>query len=425
MNLKEATDYIFSFSSLKAKPSLERMKKLLAFLNEPQNSFKSVHIAGTNGKGSTATYISSALSEAGYKTGLFTSPHIVSFCERIKIDGEMIPESEVARLTQRLVPFIEKMEEKPTAFDIITAIAFEYFSENGCDFAVLECGLGGKFDSTNAVTPEASVLCSISLDHLGVLGNTVEEITREKCGIIKKGVPVVSYPFEKTKDVFNPQKKECREIIELSACENASRLVVADPKLIASSKSSLDFTEIDVNGLSLHSPLAGEHQKANMLTAYTALSVLSEKYNIPSSAIVSGFSKSQMPARFEKIHSSPTVIVDGGHNADCARALRLFVENEMNEKKPTAVIAMMRDKQCDTVLSQTAKLFEKIIVTEVKSERACTAEELAQMAKKYNSCVETEFNVCTAIKKALSENSTVIIFGSFYLAGEAKEYFSF
>lgn len=424
MNFDEATEYIFSFSSLGAKPSLERIENLLAFLKQPQASFKSVHIAGTNGKGSTATYISSVLTEAGYRTGLFTSPHIVTFRERIKVDGKMISELDVVRLTEKLIPFISKMREKPTAFDIITAIAFEYFSEKKCDFAVLECGLGGKFDSTNTVIPEVGVLCSISLDHLGVLGSTVEEITREKCGIIKAGVPIVSYPFEETKDVFNPQRKESRDIIEATALKMGSRLIVADPKRITSSSSSLDGTNITVDGLALHSPLAGEHQKANMLTAYTALNVLSEKYDIPSDAIVSGFSKAQISARFEKVNDNPTVIVDGGHNADCARALRLFVENEIDEEKPTAVIAMMRDKQCDTVLSQTASLFGEIIVTEVKSERACTAEELLDTVKKYNPCAQAEADACTAIKKALKGKNTVIIFGSFYLAGEAKEFFS-
>ncbi len=424
MNFKEATDYIFSFSSLGAKPSLERIKKLLKSVDEPQNSFKSVHISGTNGKGSVATYISSVLTESGYKTGLFTSPHIVSFCERIKVDSDMISEEDVARLTEKFVPYIEAMAEKPTAFDIITAVAFEYFREKKCDFAVLECGLGGKYDSTNIVTPQLSVLCSISLDHLGVLGNTVEEITREKCGIIKSGVPTVSYPFEKTRDIFNPQPKESQKIIAETAKEKNSPFAVSDPYKIVSSKSDLNSTELTLDGIKLTSHLCGEHQKANMLTAYTALKVLSEKYDISDEAIISGFSKSEISARFEKVCDTPTVIIDGGHNADCARAMKLFAKDILSGEKPTAVIAMMRDKQCDEVLKETASLFEKIIVTQVQSQRACCAEELAKKAEKYNKNVTVEPDACTAIKKALELKKTVMIFGSFYLAAKAKEFFS-
>lgn len=424
MNFKEATDFIFSFSSLDAKPSLERIKTLLKFADDPQNSFESVHIAGTNGKGSVATYIASVLTECGYKTGLFTSPHIVSFCERIKVDGEMISEEDVARLAEKFSPIIESVPEKPTAFDLITAIGLEYFREKKCDFAILECGLGGKFDSTNVVTPKLSVLCSISLDHLGVLGNTIEEITEEKCGIIKQNVPVVSYPFEKTEDVFNPQHIESQKIIEKVSCMRQSELIVADPKKIISSNSTLGGTCIQLEDITLSSHLPGVHQKANMLTAYTALSVLSRTFGIPTEKIISGFSKAKISARFETLSENPTVIVDGGHNADCARALRLFIETTLKGEKLTAVTAMMRDKQCDEVIKETAPLFKNIIVTEVKSPRACDAYELSKKAEKYGKNVTVEPDAYLAIKKALEVGNTVIIYGSFYLAGDAKKYFS-
>lgn len=424
MNYSQATEYIFSFSSLKARPSLDRIKELMRLSGEPQNSFKSVHVAGTNGKGSVSTYISSVLTESGYRTGLYTSPHVVSFRERIRVDGEMISESDVARITEGLVTLVETMTEKPTAFDLITAVSFIYFKERSCDFAVLECGLGGKFDSTNIVSPELSVLCSISLDHLGVLGNDISEITAEKCGIIKPGTPAVSYPFRLSADVFNPQRRESAEIISKTAKEKNSRLTVADPDLITLAHSDENGTEITVGGLTLKTRLAGVHQKANILTAYTALSELSEKFGITDKSIISGFLKADIPARLEKVHDDPTVIVDGGHNADCAKALRLFIENNIFTEKPTAVIAMMRDKQCDKVLEETAELFENIIVTQVSSERACGADGLAEKARLFNKAVVSEKDVRTALKKAVDLKKPVFVFGSFYLAGEAKEYFS-
>lgn len=420
----EAVDYIFSFSSLDAKPSLNRIEKLLSFFDNPQESFKSVHIAGTNGKGSVSTYISSVLTESGYKTGLFTSPHIVSFCERIKVNGRMISERDVAEITESLIPFVEGMEEKPTSFDLITAVAFEYFRREKCDFAVLECGLGGKFDSTNIVTPELSVLCSISMDHVGLLGNTVEEITREKCGIVKQGVTVVSYPFKKTQDIFNPQKIESQKIIIETSQLRHSRLEISDPDRITSSICTLDGTTITIDGLTLTSHLAGIHQKANMLTAYTALRVLSEKYRISDENIIRGFDHSAIEARLEKVSENPTVIIDGGHNADCAKALKAFAESSLKGERLTAVIAMMRDKQCEIVLSEVAGLFDNIIVTEVNSERACSASELAKKAKLYNNNVTVEKSVSGAIEAAVDIGNTVLIFGSFYLVGEAKEYFS-
>lgn len=424
MNYSQATEYIFSFSSLKARPSLDRIKELMRLSGEPQNSFKSVHVAGTNGKGSVSTYISSVLTESGYRTGLYTSPHVVSFRERIRVDGEMISESDVARITEGLVPLVESMTEKPTVFDLITAVSFIYFKELSCDFAVLECGLGGKFDSTNIVSPELSVLCSISLDHLGVLGSDISEITAEKCGIIKPGTPAVSYPFRLSADVFNPQRRESAEIISKTAEEKNSRLTVADPDLITLAHSDENGTEITVGGLTLKTRLVGVHQKANILTAYTALSELSEKFGITDKSIISGFLKADIPARLEKVHDDPTVIVDGGHNADCAKALRLFIENNIFTEKPTAVIAMMRDKQCDKVLEETAELFENIIVTQVSSERACGADELAEKARLFNKAVVSEKDVRTALKKAVDLKKPVFVFGSFYLAGEAKEYFS-
>ncbi len=424
MNYTQTVDYIFSFSSLNAKPSLERIKKILSYIENPQNTFKSVHIAGTNGKGSVCTYISSVLTKSGYRTGLFTSPHIVSFCERIKVNGEMISEKDVVRIVETLVPFVETMDEKPTAFDLITAVAFKYFSEKGCDFAVLECGLGGKFDSTNVVTPILSVLCSISLDHLGILGNDVSEITNEKCGIIKQGVPIVCYPFKKSSDVFNPMSEESQKIIEKVSEIRQSELIISNPDSITSSDCKLSGTTITVDGLTITSHLSGVHQKANMLTAYTALKTLSKECKISDESIISGFANSSIEARLERLSEDPTVIVDGGHNADCAKALRLFIESSLKGEKLTAVIAMMRDKQCDVVLSQVAELFDMIIVTDVASQRSCSTSELAQKAKAFNKNVICEENVSTAIKKAIDIGNTVLIFGSFYLAGKAKEYFS-
>lgn len=420
-------DKIFSYSSFGAKPSLERIKRLMEHFGNVEKNLKFVHVAGTNGKGSTSTMIAAVLTESGYKTGIFTSPHLICFCERIVVDGEMISEKDLARIGKTITDFADELDERPTAFDVITAIALLYFAEKKCDVVVLECGLGGKYDATNIVNPVLSVITSVSYDHKGILGNTLKEISEEKAGIIKENVPVVSYPFERSEEVFNPQGKETIDILKRVSHNRHSELIVADSNGIAESNSDENGTSITLDGLTLFSSLKGEHQKANMLTAYTALCKLKIIFTkISDKSIIRGFSKAYIPARLEKVQESPTVIIDGGHNYDCALAVRKFAEEHVSAGKKVLVLGMMKDKECDRVLQIIAPVFDKVIVTKPEGSRAKDTFELGKLAEKYNPSVIMQEDSLIAFSEVLNnsdEKDCVIVFGSFYLAGKIKEKF--
>lgn len=420
-------DKIFSYSSFGVKPSLDRIKKLMEHFNSVEKNLKFVHVAGTNGKGSTSTMIADVLTESGYKTGIFTSPHLISFCERIAVDGEMISEKDLVRIGKKVADFADEADEKPTAFDVITAIALLYFAEKKCDVVVLECGLGGRYDATNIVKPVLSVITSVSYDHKGILGNTLKEISEEKAGIIKEEVPVVSYPFESSEAVFNPQERETIATLEKMSHNKHSELIVADSNDITESSSDESGTSITVDGLHLFSSLKGEHQKANMLTAYTAIRRLKTIFTkISDESIIKGFSKAYIPARLEKVQEKPTVIIDGGHNYDCALAVRKFAEEHISAGKKVLVLGMMKDKECDRVLQIIAPVFDKVIITKPEGSRAKDTIELGKLAEKYNPSVITLEDPLIAFSQVLSncdEKDCVIVFGSFYLAGEIKEKF--
>lgn len=420
-------DKIFSYSSFGVKPSLDRIKKLMEHFNNVEKNLKFVHVAGTNGKGSTSTMIADVLTESGYKTGIFTSPHLISFCERIAVDGEMISEKDLVRIGKKVADFADEADEKPTAFDVITAIALLYFAEKKCDVVVLECGLGGRYDATNIVKPVLSVITSVSYDHKGILGSTLKEISEEKAGIIKEEVPVVSYPFESSEAVFNPQGRETIATLEKMSHNKHSELIVADSNDITESSSDESGTSITVDGLHLFSSLKGEHQKANMLTAYTAIRRLKTIFTkISDESIIKGFSKAYIPARLEKVQEKPTVIIDGGHNYDCALAVRKFAEEHIFAGKKVLVLGMMKDKECDRVLQIIAPVFDKVIITKPEGNRAKDTIELGKLAEKYNPSVITQEDPLIAFSEVLSncdEKDCVIVFGSFYLAGEIKEKF--
>ncbi|MBR2315606.1 MAG: bifunctional folylpolyglutamate synthase/dihydrofolate synthase [Clostridia bacterium] len=427
MTFSQAVDKIFSYTSFDVAPSLERIREIMAHFGNVQDKLRYIHIAGTNGKGSTSTLIASALTESGYKTGLYTSPHLVSFCERICIDGYMISESDLISLTAEVTSFADTMKTKPTAFDVTTAIAFLHFARRGCDVVVLECGLGGRYDATNIITPVLSVLTTVSIDHKGVLGDTVEQIAREKCGIIKEGIPVVSYPDKKGCCVFNPQKEDVVNILKEVSQLKHSKLILADADEVKEICSDCEKTVISIDGARLVSRLKGEHQAANMLTAYTALRELKSNFGaLTQESISEGFMKAYIPARLEMVQDKPLVIIDGGHNLDCASAVRRFVDAELSDRRKVAVIGMMKDKAWDRVLEKVAPPFDKIVITRPEGARAQNVFELSEEARKYNENVSICENPCDAFRLALSQcrdNDALVVFGSFYLAGEIKENF--
>ena len=414
MNCSEAIEYIHSLERFGIMPGLERISALCEKLGNPQNNLKIIHVAGTNGKGSTCTICANILREAGYKVGLYTSPYVVDFRERIQINGEMIPEIDLAQCVTEVKSAADESGIESTEFEFITAVAFLYFSKSGCDYVVLEVGLGGRFDATNVIpAPQACVLCSISLDHTSVLGDTVEKIAFEKCGIIKSGSRVIVYP---------KQKSEALKVIT-DTCRDYSILpVIPDLSLLTVGETGIYGTKAEYKGISFTLPLAGEHMIYNAITAIE--SVKSIIPDIPDEAVSSGISKSSMPARLELISDNPLVILDGGHNEDCATALRRYIKSILGDKKITAVISIMADKDYRKYLETVLPCVKRVVACRADVPRALDVSDLAREAEKYCDDVITVPDAVSAVRYALDNaesSDAVIVCGSFYFAGEVRD----
>lgn len=411
MIYQEVVEKIHSIGKFGVEPSLERIELILNNLGNPQDKLKFVHIAGTNGKGTTASYIASCLKTAGYKTGLYTSPYVEKFTERFQINSSMISE-------KALVDIFEKVEnasdclEKFSQFEFITAMAMLWFAREKCDIVVLEVGLGGRFDATNVIkTPLLEIITSISLDHTAVLGNSVEEIAFEKAGIIKNNSQVVLYPIQE-KSVFSVVEKICEQ--------TNSSLTIPNCKveLIEENLSGSSFVfENKVFSI----PFSGTHQIYNAITAYKAIEILQKKsFVLTDEQIQMGFKNTQIPARIELISQKPVVILDGGHNEGCSLALKNLLEQHLNNKKITAIIAMMSDKDSEIYLENLVPLFEKIVCVKLQNPRALSEKELAKKAKMHCFDVLVAENVEEALAKAKGFESLVVC-GSLFLAGEIRK----
>lgn len=419
MTYQEALDKINGRLRFGVKPGLERISSLLSLLGNPQDKLKFVHVAGTNGKGTTSTLMASVLQESGLVTGLYTSPYVLEFRERFRINGEMIPEEELIQqleVVSRAADQLEARGEPITEFEFITALVFHWFAERGCDMVVLEVGLGGRFDATNVIsTPEVAVVMSISLDHTAILGDTVEQIAFEKAGIIKEGGTVVLYPCQEP-GVFHVFEDICNQ-------RNA-RLIVPSLEGLVEKEKALIGTAFTFEGMELTTPFLGEHQVRNACTAFTALQVLKEKgYPISPVSLQTGFQKAYLPARMEVLGQEPLVLLDGGHNPGCAKALKEALEQFVPQRK-VAVIGMLSDKDSHEALRIVGPLFSRIITVTPDSPRAKPAEELAQVAEEFCSNVTPAQTCGEALAKAfqkLQPDDALIVWGSFYLAGEIRE----
>lgn len=411
MNYTVSVEYIHSLLQFGIKPGLERISMLLSALGDPQEKIKTVHVAGTNGKGSTSTHLANILNSAGYKTGLYTSPFVLSFCERIQIDGQNVSENSLAKAVTRVREEIEKLNADGiviTEFEAITAAAFLCFFESGCDYAVIEVGLGGRFDATNVLTnPEASVITSISLDHTKILGDTLAEIAFEKCGIIKNGVPVVTSAN---------QKNEVLSVIEKTAKERNCVLAVTDPKNVSIVSDKLGETVVEYSGESYTLHLGGAHQIENAVNAIETARLL----GISEEFIKKGVAKTRMLARMEIIGENPLIIRDGGHNEGCAAALSDFIM-QYNIKKIKMLVGMMADKDTEKYLETVCPLCDSVTVCTPSNPRAERAENLLLIAKKYCKNSYAVKDPKEAYRKALNsanEGDTVLVCGSFYLMSD-------
>ncbi len=414
---KEAVDYIHSRLKFGSVLGFDRINALSDMLGNPQDKLKYVHVAGTNGKGSTSTMIAESLMDAGYKTGLFTSPYVLNFRERIQINGEMIPSDKLGFYVQRIKECIDILETKgliPTEFEILTAVAFLYFYESGCDVAVLEVGMGGLFDSTNIIKEtDVCVITSVSYDHTNILGNTIEEIAKNKAGIIKTNSNVAVYPqiYDSAKDVIYNKISEVK-----------ASLYNVDKEKIKIISCNTNGSEFYYKNSKIKTKLIGEHQIYNAATAFEAgLALIDKGYNITVQNIINGISKASIPARVQIISKNPLIVIDGGHNKDGVEALVSALKTSFSEYKITAVIGMMKDKDVDSAIKMIAPLCKKMFTVTVNNPRSASAVELKGKADVFCSDVvavddaDTAFNLA---KDTVKEGEMILVAGSLYLACE-------
>lgn len=411
MNYNEAIEYIHSLLQFGIKPGLERISLLLEALGNPQDKIKTIHIAGTNGKGSTSTHLANILTSAGYKTGLYTSPYVIDFCERIQLDGENIPKDCLARTVTKVKSEIEKLNEQGiviTEFEALTATAFLYFYESGCDYAVIEVGLGGRFDATNVIKkPEAVVITSISLDHTKILGDTISQIAFEKCGVIKYGIPVIT---------SHNQKQQALEVIRKTATEKNCNLIIANSrnaKVLFDIMSAVKFAYKDSYYVL---KLMGEHQIENAVNVIETARVL----GIDDRYIKEGLAKSTMLARMEIIGKNPLIIRDGGHNEGCANALYDVLKKHI-AGNINMLIGLMADKDVEGYVGKIAPLCKSIVAVTPSNPRALDCESLKEIAEKYCKNIKAINNPKEGYKYILSntkKDETILVCGSFYMMSD-------
>lgn len=420
MNCNEAVEYIHSLEKFGIKPGMERIRALCAGLGNPQEKLKIIHVAGTNGKGSTSTIISNILHQSGYNVGLFISPYVTDFRERIQYNGNMIEKNELVECVGKVKSVIESLAVQgiqPTEFEALTATAFLYYEKKKCDFVVLEVGLGGRLDSTNVINaPYVSVITSISLDHTAILGDTVEAIAAEKCGIIKFGAETVVYPF---------QDEKAMEVIRKTCEERMNDLRIPDVNLLKIKEERLEGIQAEYDGIGFLLPLAGRHMVYNACTAIEAVRSLSRlAIDIAEDAIIKGIEKSIMPARTELIRKKPVVILDGGHNEGCANALCAFIKKHLTGKRIVMVSSMMADKDYQSYLRIVAPLANTFIATKADVPRALSSAELCKNAKDFcNDCydISDPHKAVNAARNILQPEDALVVCGSFYLAGEIRD----
>jgi dihydrofolate synthase/folylpolyglutamate synthase len=438
LNYSQAEKYLNSFVNYEQIPgisyalsdySLRHVEELLSRMGNPQLAAKTIHIAGTKGKGSVAVMIAQVLSASGYKTGLYTSPHLHNLRERISIDGSLISEAEFAAAMAEVKPFIESMKQDAsfrqlTYFEALTALAFAYFQKKRVDFQVLEVGLGGRLDATNVVAnPVVCIITSISLDHTQILGNTLEEIAREKAGIIKPGCWVVS----------SPQPEEAASVIT-EICREKKAKVVQVGKDVTWHKISGDLHQqsLVIKGRTskyqVSIPLLGDFQLENAATAVTALEILaSEGFAISAADIAQGLAQVKWPGRFQILRQYPTVLVDGAHNVASMKRLVNNIKAYFAHKRIFLVFGTSCDKDILGIINELVPLSPQVIVTRASHSRAAAPPTLVAEFNKQGIKPEIKETVAQAISRALSlagKTDIICVTGSLFVVAETLDYFS-
>ena len=438
MTFDEALEYIHSLPVFSGTIDFEKTRILMEYLGRPQDGLKVIHIAGTNGKGSTAAFISNILIEAGYKVGLYTSPYIQRFTERIKINNEEIPETELAGITETVKTVVERIKADgkplPTEFDVITAIAFIWFNKADADAVVLETGMGGRLDSTNVVlSPELAVITSISYDHMAVLGNTLPEIAYEKAGIIKPGTDVLLYP--QANEVYSVFENKCKtEGARLHNCipgSPGSRPATPEGQYMDIDLSSAEdpYLKTGFSQKALEIPLLGAHQIMNASMAVNAAAILRNKgRNISDEAIINGLKKTRWEGRFEILRKEPYFVIDGGHNAEGIESLSSSIKSIFPKKKIIFIFGVLSDKDYNTMIDTILPLASRIFTITVPNPRALPAANLADAIKAASGYSGTPVIPCSDISAAVnasldlaSPDDVICAFGSLYYIGIVRE----
>lgn len=419
-------DKIYKLGRFGIKLELSTIENILRFLNTPHKNYHVIHVAGTNGKGSTATYLASVLRQAGFKTGLYTSPHLVRFNERINIDGQDISDDDVVNAYEA-VSAVDIGRRRATFFEIATAMAFYHFAREKVEWAVIETGMGGRFDATNIVRPEACVITNLSIEHTDYLGSTIKDLAREKGGIIKPGVPVVTAVSQPSGlAVLQDLAKERQAPLfrfkkHFSIRKNPNR-------------ATYTFQGIHQAFQEIVKPLPGAHQRENLSLALAALELVFERfkgkdprYALTQEVVEKGLARANWPGRLERIMEKPLVILDGAHNLKAAQVLGTYLAQTVKDKKLTLVLGILDDKPHEEMMAHLVPHAHRVIITQAKIDRSIETPVLAASAKKF---FKGETLVIPDVKEAVShaistssEDDAVCIAGSLYVAGEAKEKF--
>jgi dihydrofolate synthase/folylpolyglutamate synthase len=439
---QDAINYLYSFIDYSVERSyryspevfdLQRVEDLLFRLGNPHKQYQTVHIAGTKGKGSVSAMVESCLRVAGFKTGLYTSPHLQRFTERIRVNWEEIGEDDVTRLVERIKPHVAEVAGL-TTYELITAIGFLYFAEQGVDFAVVEVGLGGRLDATNVISPLVSSITSISYDHMHLLGDSLSDIAREKGGIIKPGIPIVS----------SPQQFEVEAVIRDIAQERGSPFILVGKDwhfshgkhslagqqvyIWSSEEQPLMDQFIQASGNEEWVPpryelsLLGYHQVVNAATAYAILDCLKSDYpDITDAVIKTGFRTTKWPGRFDVISMKPIIVVDSAHNRDSALKLRIALDDYFPGQPVTLIFGASSDKDISGMFTELLPRVKRLLLTQADHPRAADVDELAAMAHEYGIRVEIIPKVSDALQYAIKNErfeEVILVAGSIFVAGE-------
>ncbi|MEL7564716.1 MAG: folylpolyglutamate synthase/dihydrofolate synthase family protein [Dehalobacterium sp.] len=421
MDYHESMDYLKGLTTFGINLGLDRIKNLLFRLGNPEKNLVCVHVGGTNGKGSTCAMLSSILSRSGMKVGLFTSPHLHSYTERIRINGKDIAEEEIGKLiTQMRVHLDQMIREKiehPTEFEVSTALALLYFAEQKVDIAIMEVGLGGEIDSTNVILPRLSIITNVGMDHMDYLGPTLEDIARVKSGIIKTGRDVITATDdpEALKIIREKAKKEQADIWEYH------KEILAEPISHTDAEQLFNCRVKDTLFSHLKISLRGQHQIINASLAVAA----AVKLEVSESAIREGLERTEWPCRLETVRERPLVVIDAAHNHHGIKVLVHALKEYWPDRKKVLLLGMLADKEREKVAAEIAPLAERIVVTKPNSPRAGEWQQVAEFVRPYVRDVMIEENISRAVDKALrltKEGEMLLITGSIYMVSEARKY---